>query len=163
MGEILSQLSDLLLRAIPTALLFALVWFAYRTILDGKLTEVLSERRERTEGAMEKARADIAAADARSAEYERRVREAKAAMYTVQEARRRKQLEVKVAAITEARKAAQARAQSAGEEINGELTRAKAKLQANVNSFVDQIVAKILKQAPVTESIESTESTVGRG
>ena len=82
MGEILSQLGDLLLRAIPTAFLFALVWFAYRTILDGKLTEVLSERRERTEGAMEKARADIAAADARSAEYERRIREAKAAMYS---------------------------------------------------------------------------------
>lgn len=159
MGDILSQLAGLLLRAIPTVFLFALVWFAYRTILDGKLTEVLSERRERTEGAMEKARADIATADARSAEYERRIREAKAAMYREQEARRRKQLEARVAAVTEARKAAQVRAESAAEELNDELTRAKAQLQAEVDPFVDQIIAKILKRVPVTESIEST---VGR-
>jgi F-type H+-transporting ATPase subunit b len=159
MGDLLSQLANLLLRAIPTALLFALVWFAYRTILDGKLTEVLSRRRERTEGAMEKARADIAAADARSAEYERRVREAKAAMYTAQEARRRKQLEARVAAVTEARKAAQTRAESAAEELSDELTRAKAQLHTNVDPFVNQIIARILKRAPVTESIEST---VGR-
>ena len=159
MGDILSQLAGLLLRAIPTVFLFALVWFAYRTILDGKLTEVLSERRERTEGAMEKARSDIAAADARSAEYERRIREAKAAMYSEQEARRRKQLEARVAAVTEARKVAQVRAESAAEELNDELTRAKAQLQAEVDPFVDQIIAKILKRVPVTESIEST---VGR-
>ena len=160
MGDILSQLADLLLRAIPTACLFALVWLAYRTILDGKLTQVLSQRRERTEGAIEKARADIAAADARSAEYDRCIREAKAAMYTAQEARRRKQLEARVTAVTEARKAAQARTESAAEELKDELTRAKAQLQANVDPFVDQIVAKILRRAPVTESIEST---VGRG
>ncbi len=161
MSEILSQLGDLLLRAIPTAVLFATVWFAYRTILEGKLTDVLSERRKRTEGAMEKARADISAAEGRSAEYERRIREATAAMYTAQEARRRKQLEAKVAAVTEARKAAQTRAQGASDEINDELTRAKAQLQANVDTFVDQIVAKMLKRAPVTEPIEST-TTVGR-
>jgi len=159
MSDVFSQLGNLLLRAIPTVFLFASVWFAYRTILDGKLTEVLAERRERTEGAMEKARADIAAADARSAEYERRIREARAAMYTAQEARRRKQLEAKVAAVAEARKAAQARAQSAGEELNDELARAKAQLHAKVDSFVGQIVAKVLERVPVSESIEST---VGR-
>ena len=47
---------------------------------------------------------------ARSAEYERRIREAKAAMYAAQEVRRRKELEARVTAITEARKAALARA-----------------------------------------------------
>ena len=36
MSEILSQLGDLLLRAIPTAVLFATVWFAYRTILESE-------------------------------------------------------------------------------------------------------------------------------
>lgn len=161
MSEILSQLGDLLLRAIPTAVLFATVWFAYRTILERKLTDVLSDRRKRTEGAMEKARADISAAEGRSAEYERRIREAKAAMYAAQEVRRRKDLEAKVTAITEARKAALTRTQGACEEINGELTRAKSQLQANVDSFVDQIVARILKRAPVTEPIEST-TTLGR-
>jgi F-type H+-transporting ATPase subunit b len=152
MSDLLSQLGNLLLHAVPTAVLFAILWFAYRQILDKKLVAVLAERRERTQGAMEKARADISAAEARSAEYERRIREAKAAMYAAQQARRQRKLEEKAAAVTEARKAAQARAEATREALNTELTRAKAALQPKLDALVDQIMRVVLKQAPVAAS-----------
>ncbi len=152
MSEMLSQLGDLLLRAVPTAVLFAFLWFAYREILDRKLVAVLNERRERTQGAMEKARADISAAEARSSEYERRIREAKAAMYAAQEVRRGRKLEEKVAVVTEARKAAQARAEATREALNNELTQAKGALQPKVDVLVDQIIRAVLKQVPVAAS-----------
>ena len=152
MSELLSQLGDLLLRAVPTAVLFAFLWFAYREILDRKLVAVLEERRERTQGAMDKARADISAAEARSSEYERRIREAKAAMYAAQEVRRRRKLEEKAAVVTEARKAAQARVEATRDALNNELTQAKGALQPRVDVLVDQIIRAVLKQAPVAVS-----------
>jgi F-type H+-transporting ATPase subunit b len=152
MSEMLSQLGDLLLRAVPTAVLFAFLWFAYREILDRKLVAVLEERRERTQGAMERARADISAAETRSSEYERSIREAKAAMYAAQELRRRRKLEEKVAVVTEARKAAQARTEATREALNSELTQAKGALQPKVDALVDQIIRAVLKQAPMAAS-----------
>ena len=152
MSELLTQLGELVLHAAPTAVLLAFLWFAYRQILDKKLVAVLAERRERTQGAMDKAQADIAAAQASSAEYERRIREARVAMYAVQEARRRRKLEEKAAAVAEARKAARARVEAAREDLQGELARAKASLQPKLDSLVDQIIRVVLKQAPAAAS-----------
>jgi F-type H+-transporting ATPase subunit a len=51
MSELLSQLDHLLLSAFLTGVLLCVVWLAHRWIVHGKLVAVLSERRERTEGA----------------------------------------------------------------------------------------------------------------
>lgn len=150
MSELLSQLGHLLLNAIPTGVLLSVVWCGYRFIVHGKLVAVLSERRERTEGAAEKARADISAAEARSAEYEQRIRDIKLAIYKTQELRRRQQLESRTAELAEARKAADARVQSGREALQAEVARAKAGLQPSVNSLVNQIIRTVLKSASET-------------
>jgi F-type H+-transporting ATPase subunit b len=150
MSELMSQLGHLLLNAIPTGVLLSVVWCGYRLIVHGKLIAVLSERRERTEGAAEKARADISAAEARSAEYEQRIRDIKLAIYKTKELRRRQQLEAHTAELAEARKAADARVQSGREALQAEVARAKAGLQPNVNSLVNQIIRTVLKSAPET-------------
>jgi F-type H+-transporting ATPase subunit b len=155
MSELLSQLGHLLLNAIPTGVLLSVVWCGYRLIVHGKLIAVLAERRERTEGAAEKARADISAAEARSAEYEQRIRDIKLAIYKTKELRRRQQLEAHTAELAEARKAADARVQSGREALQGEVARAKTELQPNVNSLVDQIIRMVLKSA-------SESTVVGR-
>lgn len=74
-----------------------MVWCGYRLIVHGKLIAVLSERRERTEGAAETARADISAAETRSSEYEQRIRDIKLAIYKTKDLRRRQQLEAHTA------------------------------------------------------------------
>jgi hypothetical protein len=88
MEQTLRQLGELLLGAVPTVILLATLYILYTFIVHRPLTAVLAERRSRTQGAMEKARADIAAAEARTAEYEQRLREARQKIFKNQEARR---------------------------------------------------------------------------
>src|ERR1035438_7270708 len=88
MDQTLRQLGELLLGAVPTVLLLATLYILYTFIVYRPLNAVLTERRNRTQGAMEKARADIAAAEARTADYEQRLREARQKIFKSQEARR---------------------------------------------------------------------------
>ena len=78
MDQTLQQLGELLLGAVPTVILLALLYVLYTVIVHKPLQRVLAERRSKTEGAVEKSRADIAAAEARTAEYEQKMREARA-------------------------------------------------------------------------------------
>ena len=88
MDEILGQLGELLLGSVPTVIFLLLVYVLYTVLVHKPLAKVLEERHTRTEGAIERARADIAAAEARTAEYEQRLREARVALFPQQEARR---------------------------------------------------------------------------
>ena len=88
MDETLRQLGGLLLGSVPTIILLVLLDALYTTIVHKPLRRVLDERRSKTQGAVEKSRADIAAAEARTSEYEQRLREARATLFRAQEARR---------------------------------------------------------------------------
>jgi len=66
MEQTLRQLGELLLGAVPTAILLGTLYILYTFLVHRPLTAVLAERRSRTQGAMEKARADIAGAEART-------------------------------------------------------------------------------------------------
>ncbi len=115
MDQTLHQLGELLLGAVPTVILLVLLYALYSAIVHKPLQRVLAERRSKTEGAVEKSRADIAAAEARTSEYEQRLREARAAVLRAQEARRQAALEARGLAVNEARSKAQAQVRG-GEE-----------------------------------------------
>src|ERR1700736_12928 len=102
MDETLRQLGELLLGSVPTVILLALLYALYTTIVHKPLRRVLEERRSKTEGAVEKSRADIAAAEARTSEYEQRLREARAVVFRAQEARRQAVLQAPANALDEA-------------------------------------------------------------
>src|ERR1700758_5369984 len=99
MDETLRQLGELLLGAVPTIILFNLLYILYSAIVHKPLRRVLEERRSKTEGAVEKSKADIAAAEARTAEYEQRLREARATVFRAQEARRQAALQARTSAL----------------------------------------------------------------
>ncbi len=86
MDQTLRQVGELLLGSIPTIILLLLLYGIYVVLVHRPLGKVLAERRSKTEGAVEKARADIASAEARTAEYEQRLREARAVIFKSQEA-----------------------------------------------------------------------------
>src|ERR1700704_5324098 len=113
MDETLRQLGELLLGAVPTVILLALLYALYTMIVHKPLQRVLEERRSKTEGAIEKSRADISAAEARTAEYEQRLRRPGATLFRVQEARRQAALQMRASAIAEARKRTQAQIEAA--------------------------------------------------
>src|ERR1700761_117654 len=107
MDETFRQLGELLLGSIPTVILLALLYALYALIVHKPLQRVLDERHRKTLGAIEKSKADIAAAEARTAEYEQKLREARAAVFRSQESRRQAALQARAQAVHEARTHAQ--------------------------------------------------------
>src|SRR5258708_19323412 len=88
MDETFRQIGELLLGSVPTIVFFLLLYGLYNVLVHKPLMGVLAERRARTQGAIEKARADIALAERRTADYEQKWRDARVAILKAQEARR---------------------------------------------------------------------------
>ena len=151
MEETLRQLGGLLLGAIPTIVLFLLLFVAYRTLVNVPLEKVLALRRARTEGALEKARADIAAAEARTAEYEQKLREARVSIFKAQEARRQQALQARAAAIAEARAQADAQVKQYKASLAQDVALSKANLQAEADRLASTIIESLLRQVGVAQ------------
>lgn len=142
--EILHQLAALLLGALPTAILFTILVLAYRFLVYGPLTRVLAERRERTEGAVEKANAAIAAADAKSREYEARLRAARNKIFAGREQRIQQWNAERDRALQSAAKAAQERMQTARAALESDIDAAKEQIEGSIDQLAAEIVKVIL-------------------
>lgn len=147
MDETLRQLGELLLGAVPTVILLALLYVLYTVIVHKPLRRVLEERRSKTEGAVEKSRADIAAAEARTSEYEQKLREARASIFRAQEVRRQAALQVRSNAVNDARTKAQAQVQASKKDIESDRVAAQDGLQAEVASLAQEIMRRVLQPA----------------
>ncbi len=147
MDETLRQLGELLLGSVPTVILLALLYVLYTMIVHKPLQRVLEERRSKTEGAVEKSRADIAAAEARTAEYEQKLREARAAVFRAQDAKRQLVLQARTNAVNQARSRAQAQVQSAKQDIEKDRLTAEAGLPAEATALAQEIVRRVLQPA----------------
>ena len=146
MEHTLQQLGELLLGAIPTVVLLLMLFGAYRVLLGGPLERVLKERYSRTEGALEQSKRDIAASEARTAEYEQRLREARTAIFTAMERRRQQALEARGAAAAQARAAADGKVKQARTEIEKETEIAKNGLQQEAERLAGEIIRAVLAQ-----------------
>ena len=147
MDQTLQQLGELLLGAVPTVILLALLYALYSQIVHKPLRRVLEERRSKTEGAVEKSKADISAADARTAEYEQRLREARAAVFRAQEAKRQAASQARAAAVNEARSKAQAQVQAAKADIERDRAEAEKGLASEASVLAQEIVRRVLAPA----------------
>jgi F-type H+-transporting ATPase subunit b len=147
MNEIFEQLGGLLLGSVPTIIFVLLLFGLYTAMVHKPLIKVLAERHNRTEGAIEKARADIAKAEARTAEYEQRLREARMALFKSQEARRQQALQARAAAVAEARARAQAQVERARADIEKDKVTAQAGLEAESGKLATAIIRTVLEPA----------------
>jgi F-type H+-transporting ATPase subunit b len=153
MDETLRQVGELLLGSIPTIVFMVLLYGIYTALVHKPLVKVLAERRSKTEGAIEKARADIAAAEARTAAYEQRLREARVAVFKHQEALRQQALQARAALVAEARDKARAQVEHARAGIEEDKVAAQAGLEAESGKLAAEIIRIVLRpgttQAPV--------------
>ena len=149
MDQTLEQLGELLLGAIPTVILVTLLYGLYKVIVHRPLRRVLEERHSKTEGAIERSKADIAAADARTSEYEQRLREARARLFQAQEAKRQAALQARANAVNQARNQAQAQVESAKGDIEKDRVAAEKGLQAEAAALAQEIVRRVLEPAGV--------------
>jgi F-type H+-transporting ATPase subunit b len=148
MDETLRQLGELLLGSIPTIIMLVLLYAIYSVVVHKPLSRVLAERRAKTEGAVEKARADVAAAEASTAQYEQRLREARVALFKSQEVRRHAALQARSQAVVAARTKAQEQVKQAREAIEREKIAAQEGLQSESTRLATEIVRMVLR--PVT-------------
>jgi F-type H+-transporting ATPase subunit b len=152
MDETLRQLGGLLLGSVPTIFLFLITYFSYRVLVHGKLESVLQERYQRTEGATEKAHADLAAAEAKTSEYEQRLREARVAIFKALEERRQKALATRAELIAQARHGAQQQVEQARERVHEELEAAKRQLLPQSERLAAEVIRTILKPVAIAQS-----------
>lgn len=153
MDTILKQVGELLLDAVPTIVLLLLLYAIYQNLLRKPLERVLAERRERTEGAILRARADVAAAEARTREYEQKLREARLALFKAQEARRQQAQQMRAQAIAEARARAQEQIRQARLAVDQDMAAARASLQGEAESMASEIIRTILKPAGISPAM----------
>ncbi|MGB8065364.1 MAG: ATP synthase F0 subunit B [Candidatus Sulfotelmatobacter sp.] len=147
MDQTLHQLGELLLGSVPTVILMTLLYALYTSIVHQPLRRVLEERRGKTEGAIEKSKADIAAADARTSEYEQKLREARAAVFRAQEAKRQAALQARSNAVAAGRAKAQAQVQAAKVDIERDRAAAENGLQGEAAALAQEIVRRVLQPA----------------
>jgi F-type H+-transporting ATPase subunit b len=147
MDQTLHQLGELLLGSVPTVILLALLYGLYTTIVHKPLQRVLEERRSKTEAAIEKSKADIAAAEARMSEYEQKLREARAAVFRKQEAKRQAAVQARANALNEARSKTQAQVQAAKADIEADRASAEKGLQGEAGALAQEIARRVLQPA----------------
>ena len=84
MEQTLQALGGILFKAIPTVIFLLFLHFYFKHAVRA-LAKVLKQREELTAGARKAAEASLAAADRKTAEYEAKLRDARAEVYREQE------------------------------------------------------------------------------
>jgi F-type H+-transporting ATPase subunit b len=144
MQDTIQQLGQLMISAIPTALLFIVLVLSYQFLIQGPLTAVLGKRRALTEGAMEDARKAIALAEAKAAEYADRLRQARADAFKIREQRITQWSAERDAALDAARQATGDKVRQARAALDVEAAAARDVIQASVADLARQAVRAIL-------------------
>jgi F-type H+-transporting ATPase subunit b len=144
MQAIIEQVGMLIVGAVPTILLFTVLVLAYQFLVQGPLTATLKERHARTEGAVEGARRAIAEAEARAAEYDNHLRQARAEVFKMREQRMKQWNAERDAALEAARKAAEQKVSQAKAKLAEETVYAKQSIQASAGDLANQVVHAVL-------------------
>jgi|SRR5271163_1088725 len=144
MQEIVHQLGELFLQAVPTVLIILLFYFILRAIFFKPLLAVMAERDSRTVGAQKAAEAAQAAAAEKVKQYHEALKQARGQVYAEQEAARKKLLDERAAQLKEARTAAAAEVTIAKNRVAGELNAARQDIQASVAQLAAEIARRVL-------------------
>jgi F0F1-type ATP synthase membrane subunit b/b' len=148
MQEIVLQLGELFLQAVPTVLIVLAFYLMLRTLFFKPLLAVMAERDARTAGARKAAAAAEAAAAEKVKQYQEALKKARAQVYSEQEAARKKLLDERAALLKEARGKAAAEVAAGKERVAKELAAALLELKASVGQLAAEIARRVLQTAP---------------
>jgi F0F1-type ATP synthase membrane subunit b/b' len=148
MQQIVHQLGELFLQAVPTVLIVLAFYLVMRTLFFKPLLAVMAERDARTVGARKAAAAAEAAAAEKLKQYQEALRKARVEVYAEQEAARKKVLDERAAKLKEARAKATEEVSGAKELIAKELAEALKELRASVQQLAAEIARRVLQIAP---------------
>jgi F-type H+-transporting ATPase subunit b len=144
MNEILNQLGGLVLGSVPTMILFLVLVVAYGYLVRRPLDRILTERRARTSGAVEQAKNAIAAAEAKTDEYEDGLRKARAEILAAREARLKQWATERDAALSAAREATNEKVKAAKVEIESSVEAARQQIEGASAGLSEQILRAVM-------------------
>ena len=151
MNEILDQLGGLVLGSVPTMGFFLILVIAYGFLVRRPLAKVLAERTARTSGAMDQAHAAISDAETKTAEYEDRMRRARAEILAARDQRLKQWQLEREKALTEARDATAERVRVGRTEIEQSVADARNQIEAASLELSEQILRAVMPAELTTE------------
>jgi F-type H+-transporting ATPase subunit b len=152
--EILHQLGELFLQAVPTALIILVFYGLLRVLFFQPLLKVMAERDARTIGARKAAENAQAAANDKVKQYQDALRAARGKVYAEQEATRKKLLDERAAKLKDARAKAAVQVGQAKEIVAKELTAALHDVENTVPQLSAEIASRLL-QSPLRPPSEA--------
>jgi F-type H+-transporting ATPase subunit b len=147
MQEIVHQLGELFLQAVPTVLILLVFYLVLRSLFFKPLLQVMAEREARTTGARKAAEAAQAAAAEKAKQYQEALRQARAKIYAEQEAERKTLLDQRAALLKEERSKAAAEVARAKQRIAAELSAARKEIESTVAQLSAEIARRVLQPA----------------
>ncbi|HVS87759.1 MAG TPA: ATP synthase F0 subunit B [Candidatus Acidoferrum sp.] len=148
MQDIVHQLGELFLQAVPTVLIVLAFYLILRSLFFKPLLQVMAERDARTAGAQKAAETAQAAAGEKVKQYQNALRQARAQVYAEQDAARKKLLDERTALLKSARTKAAAEVTAAKERVAGELAAARGDVEATVAQLSAEIARRLLQTPP---------------
>jgi F-type H+-transporting ATPase subunit b len=141
--DVLYQLADLFIQAIPTIVIVFLFYLFMRAAFFKPLARVMDEREKRTAGARLEAEQARAAAEEKVKAYEDAMKKARAAVYAEQDAERKVLLERRAEQVREARRNANEKVAAAKQQILQETAAARAQLESQTPELAREIVQNV--------------------
>lgn len=156
--EILRQLGELFLAAVPTVVIVFLFYLFLRSNFFKPIERAMAERTRRVEGARAEAQAQQAVAREKREAYQAAVKQARAAIYSEQEAARQAILDERAKVVRDARHAAEEVIRAAKTKIAGELSTARGDLETPTAALAVEIARTLLERRPsVPEEVPGGE------
>lgn len=157
MPDLVHQLGELFLGAVPVALIVLVLYLVLRSLFFQPLLKVMAERDARTLGAQKSAEAAQATAAEKIRQYEEALKQARAKVYAEQEVARKKLMEERVAFLKEARAKAIEEVHVAKEGVEKEAAQVKRELEATAAQLSVEIARRVL-QAPIAPGSPASEA-----
>ena len=148
MQEIVHQLGELFLQAVPTVLIILAFYLILRALFFKPLMAVMAEREARTVGARKAAETAEAAAAEKVKRYQEALKKARVQVYAEHEAARKKVLDERAARLKDARTKELARVAEAKEQVAKELAEALKEMHSSVTQLAMEIARRVLQTRP---------------
>jgi len=146
--EIVNQLGELFLAAVPTVIIVFLFYLFLRWSFFQPMQRVLSERHKRTKGAKSEAEASRVVANEKQRFYGESVKKARTEVFAEQETLRRRALDERQAKINAARASAQSSLQESKKAIAAEVKAARVEMERSSGDLANDIAEAILAGLP---------------
>ena len=146
MDATLNALAGILLKGLPTFILFLLLHFYLRRMFFTPIEKVLQQRHQATAGAKKAARESLDAAQAQARDFELKLDEVRIKLAQEREATRKGWIANQATRVAEARANTEAKIAAGKAELLAQAAAARTSLGAETDRLADEIANSVLRR-----------------